>query len=223
MTTTVVFGDAADGYVRSQDATYAVARATGTLAVFGTILNVGQDNSGIWCQESFVGFDTSGLTGTVTAATLSLWCSSTGSLFTAEARVFDWGATLDTGDWVPGDSLAALTLVATLPQAFTAGAYNDFTEVALAANINQAGFTRLLINSDRQRLGNAPSGTDESAGFTEAGNAGTVNDPKLTVTTVVIPTATLSGTATSGMTESDVVAGGKVLTITLGGGATWIP
>ncbi|HEV2084852.1 MAG TPA: hypothetical protein VGR09_07205 [Gemmatimonadales bacterium] len=222
MPTTTIFGDPADGYNRSQDAAYAVARATGTLAFFGTILNVGQDNSGIWCQESLVGFDTSGLTGTVTAATLSLWCTSNGTLFTAEARVFDWGTVADTADWVAGDSLAGLTLVATLPQAFTVGAYNDFADVALAANINQAGFTRLLINSDRQRLGTAPTGTDESAGFTEAGAAGTTNDPSLTVTTALVPSAALSGSALASITEGDVVAGGKVLTITLTN-ATWIP
>lgn len=193
MTTTTIFGDVADNNIRSADATYAIARTGGALAVFAS-LKVGQDISGVWCVESLFEFDTSGLTGAVLDAILSLWLNNAGAeAFVAEVRIKDWGATVDTGDWVSGVDLGSLTLVASIPSTGigATGAYKDFTDVALAANINQAGFTRLLMNSDQHRLGNAPTST-QTLTFADADTAGTTSDPKLTVTTGA-PIAIISG------------------------------
>ena len=225
MATTVVFGDTADGQVQGSSTTYATARSTATTADSSApTQQVGQlfSTPTYFCLELFLGFDTSAITGTITSATLSLVDQVDNSVtdFVIECRLYDWGATLTTADWVPGASISQ-TLLATYNTAsgWTGNTYKDFTDVAMAANINQSGFTRFLLNSDRHRLGTTPTG-EERVSCSMADDAGTTNDPKLTIVTV--PAAALTGTATSGMTEANVVAGGKVLTITLTD-ATWIP
>lgn len=184
MSVTTVYSDASDGQIDSNNATYLTARSGGTLTVTGTNLRVGQDFTGglYHCYESFLSFDTTGLTSPV-SATLSLVdaVGATAS-WTIEARAQDFGLTLDTTDWVPGANLSALTLLATFDAAsFTGGVYHDFTDVAMAANINAAGFTRMIIDSSRMVAGTvAISGENFIAQPSET--AGTTSDPKLTLT-----------------------------------------
>jgi len=165
---------AASGQATSESATsYAVARSGGAITVSpGADFFVGQYyfpgdtyTAPYWdVFLSFLSFDTSGVVGTITAATLSLGLSSDSSTvdFTMQARVRDWGATLEAADYVPGADLGALTLAATLATAGigAAGAYKDMAEngTNLRGAINQAGFTRLLLCSDLDVAGTAPTG-----------------------------------------------------------------
>lgn len=114
-------------------------------------------------QESFIDFDTSTLVGTITVATLSLGLDedSSDTDFTVEARLHDWGTTLTTVDWVAGTLLGTKTLLATLPTLGigATGSYKAMTEsgTALRDNINRVGVTRIILCSDRHRIGTAPT------------------------------------------------------------------
>jgi hypothetical protein len=188
MPTTIVFGDAADGWIRGQDATYATARSTAfTSNSVNTDAVVGQDPPATYrCYEAFLAFDTSGITGVISSADLALASAADNSAtnFIIECRKRDWGPTLELADWVAGASLDTITpLVATYDIAASGWAgfgYHTFTDVAMVANINQAGFTRFLLNSDRHRLGTVPT-TLEQVSFATAENTGTSVDPKLTI------------------------------------------
>lgn len=116
--------------------------------------------------EQFLGFDTSAIPGTISAATLHLYLDYDGSGvdFVAEARLNDHGATVENADFVPGATLASKTLLATLSTVgVTTGGYRAFTNVALPANINRSGSTRMVIASDRTRTGVAPTAQEKIA------------------------------------------------------------
>jgi len=174
-----LYPSAQSGYLSSSNAAYATARAGSSLgANVGATPYVGQGYyagdyhtpAGYDLYEAFIDFDTSGVTGTIATATLSLGLSADNSStdFTVEARVRDWGSTLTTADWVAGADLASLTLAATLATngIGAAGAYKAMTEVgtSLRGAINQAGITRFVLASDRTRLSTDPSG-DEFVAF----------------------------------------------------------
>lgn len=183
-TTYTIFGDAADGYCRASSSNLTTADAVNTSA---NGINIGQQ-VGIY-DEGFIAFDTSGVAGTITAVTLSLYGDLDASTtdFIVEARIHDWGATLTTADWVPGNTLGTKTLVASKSTSggWSTVAYNVLTsEAAFLSNINQAGFTRLILCSSRQRSGNAPSGAEVIA-CKSANNSGTSQDPKLVIQALV--------------------------------------
>ena len=194
MTTTVVYADAADGYLESLDGTYSTARAGAGLSAntTGTLI-VGQEESGgiYGVYESFVNFDTSAITDSdmITAALLELGLSADQSTtdFTCQARTRDWGATLTTADFVAGASLGALTLLATRATSGigATGSLKAFTENGsnLRDAINKTGLTSMILCSDRHVAGNTPSGaTQEMVRWYSANEAGTSLDPTLTVT-----------------------------------------
>ena len=156
-----------DIYASSTTGDYAVAReGTGAKSKQFTDAdrtNVGQVRAGttIRCIEGFAVFDTSSIgSSTVTSATLSTYfvTDNTAQDFTVQARLYDWGATLETADYVAGSALSGYTLLAhyALSGTFT-GAYRDFTNDALASNINGSGYTRIIFNSDRHSSNTAPA------------------------------------------------------------------
>jgi hypothetical protein len=157
MATTVVFGDEADAHVSGRNNTYATARTTGTDIFNGPsdVIAIGQRfvTPQYRCEQGVVAFDTSTILGTVTGADLTLQASTNLSTtdFTIEARLHDWGATAEIADFVSGADLASKTLLATYDtvDGWTAAAI--FTDVAMAASVNQSGFTRLVLASDRHR------------------------------------------------------------------------
>lgn len=202
MTTYTIFGAVSDGYVRSfSETSYAIARAgTESLSAVGSDLNIGQrDFAGEWSvYEAFVDFVTSVVLGTISSAVLSLYLKNDNSIdtdFTIEARIRDWGTTLETADYVAGASLSALTSVATLATSGigATGAYKAFVDVAMVANVNQAGSTRMLISSSRTRLNNAAL-EEEYVIFADASTSGTTNDPKLVVEATSVGGAVSQGT-----------------------------
>lgn len=176
-----------DGGLYCLDASYANARSgAGTTTVWGFGGNpVGQSlviGATYWVFQSFLSFDTSSIPGIPTAAVLSTYMTAvdnTDGSFTNEARQYDWGTTLTTADWVPGASLSGQTLLATLDSSgVSTSAYNDFTDVAMVANLNRAGYTRMVVSSSQTRLNNPPTLTsnDTFSAYTEG------NIAKLTVT-----------------------------------------
>ena len=194
MATLTVYSDAADGEVYWHDATYSNARSgSGTSQVLDGTNNFspGQFESGgeFWCGQAFVSFDTSplGAGATVSGAVLSLYDNSdfvADNAFTMEARLQDWGTSVADSDFVAGGSLSGLTLLGSKTSASrSAAAYNDFSDTAMAANVNKTGSTRMIVCSSRQTGNNAPSsGQFEYWSFFSAGQAGTTNDPKLVIT-----------------------------------------
>lgn len=189
MPTVVIYGDAGDGQIQSSDLTYALARegtgATLTANTTNVVNNAGQTAGGgtSFCYECFVAFDTTGIGGASAGElAIAMFGDQSTTNFILESRLDDWGATLTAADFVAGSGLGALPLLATYDSTVVPsdGAYLVFTDVALAGNINAAGFTRMVLASSRHRLANAPAGP-EYLQLVLADQAGTIQDPKLTI------------------------------------------
>ena len=190
MATLIVYDTTPTGAreVRSNSTVYATARAGASL-ITETADWIGQDFGTPlhYCFECYYQFDTSALGADATVSAVSLELdgltdnSTTDSTF--EARAYDWGGTVTTADWVAGDSLAALTLLATWATSGFSAGYNAFTsDAAFPAAINRTGFTRFLIASDRLRLATTPTGPEKVSFVGPANPANPPNVPKLTVT-----------------------------------------
>lgn len=172
MPTYTIDADTTFDYLVSTDFTYSVARSGGGAVVpIGTSgAQVGQTvqspGLGYYCLEAFLSFDTSAVVGTPTSCELSLYAISGDTLaalynnFTVEARLYDWGSTVTSGDFIPGASLGSHPLVATCDAGdFTvADGYVPFAENGsdFIDNLNLAGTTHLVISSSRHRLGTVP-------------------------------------------------------------------
>lgn len=188
MTTLTAHSLAADAFLRSENLVYLTARTGSSVTLFSSSPIVGQTISGADSRvyEAFLSFDTSSIpdTATITSATLSLDGISDSSTtdFTIQARLYDWGTAVTTGDWVAGESLSALPLLATFATAGGFGTgYNDFTsEATFKDNISKTGETRIILCSSRTVNGNAPGGA-EFVTFNFSDAAGTSEDPKLVV------------------------------------------
>lgn len=192
-TVSTFYSGTSDGYLVSVHATYATARSTfsgGTsVSDADTTMACGQMKPGDFqLYEMFVQFDTSAIddSDAVSQAVLSLYGTVDLSTtdFTAEARLYDWGASLTVADWVAGASLSSLTRVATHASAgFATSAYNDFTEDGsnFRSAVNTTGATRLILVSDRLVAGTEPTG-NELWLVSTADETGTTQDPKLVVT-----------------------------------------
>jgi hypothetical protein len=189
MTVSTFFSTTADGIVRSgPGTTYSTVRAGTSLFLdnAGTTFPVGQTfiTPNYRCWEGFLDFDTSSIadTDTIDSVVLSLWGESNESDtdFTVEARLQDWGATLETTDWIAGADLGTPPLMATYATTgFTTGVYNAFTsDAAFVGNINKAGVTRLVLCSERHRNNTTPTGLERVIFQSNEG----ANDPKLVVT-----------------------------------------
>lgn len=159
--THTLYATAQSGEIDSLAAAYEDARAgSGSKAMYkGVDIYLGQYLSGgpsYGVEMGMLEFDTSGVDGTITSAVLSLGLKSDGTPsvdFIVQARSRDWGVTSEAADWVPGDELAALTLLATLDTSGMGaiGEYKNMVESgsALRSAINQNGFTRMILTSDR--------------------------------------------------------------------------
>lgn len=187
MTTYTIYSGTGDGTITSSNGTYSTARSGSGLSAdtSDTTLFVGQTALGSFeCKEAFVSFDTSGVAGAVTSATLSLFINGLelpSTNFTLNARRLDWG-TLTTADWIAGASLSGQTLLATYATSTgTSNAYAALTsQAAFLTNINQSGTTGIILSSSRHEAGTS-SDFNERLGFYSADRSGTTNDPKLVV------------------------------------------
>lgn len=192
VTVTTIYGDVADGVIRSGPGTFTQARDGISLAIDDTnavtnqttgLLDIGDH----YFYEFAEGFDTSSIpdTDVVSLVVFSIWdFGSSADAFTVQARLSDWGATLTTADWVAGASLAALTLLATFATSTgNVGNYANFTEngTNFRTAINKTGFTRFLLVSDDQ-VNNTDPGVTSKNDWLSADQGGTANDPKLVIT-----------------------------------------
>ena len=204
--TLTVYADTADDEVISNHGTYTTAAdGGGTLALRGsteTAQVVGQQKPGdYYCHEAFESFDTSSLADsgiTLTGADLSIYVAwnPTETAWTLQARAFDWGASVTTGDFRTRAQLSALDLLASLASgSLGTGAYRTLTaESAFLSAIVTDGTTRIVLCSDRHAAGTAPTNY-ELISYSTADAGGTTQDPKLVITYTVQNTATLSTTS----------------------------
>jgi len=161
--------------------------------------------------QGLFAFDTSalGASANISAADFSLYGNANNSVtdFTVQCRLKDWGATVDTGDWVAGADLGSQTLLATFGTAgWSTAAYNDFSDIAFPANVNKTGTTRVLICSGNQADNTAPTG-DEYVSCHYGDQTGTTQDPKLVITYTTSVDVTVTSVAAT------AVAAGQVPTV----------
>lgn len=189
MSTVSTFLATVDGHVSSSSAVYETMRAGSTLAATtaSSLMQVGQrfltpTYSG-W--EAFVSFDTSSLPVLidVSSAVFSVRGSSNNSTtdFTMELRSYNWSPTIQGGDWLAGDNVAAnSTLRATCASTSYSTSYMDFADVALPAYISSTPTLDFIVVSDRFRIDTTP--TDEEFLAVKTLEAGAGFEPKLVVT-----------------------------------------
>jgi hypothetical protein len=191
MTTSTFFSDVSDGRVESTSTVYATARAGAGLSVntTSTTTSFGQNftTPNYVLRQVFLGFDTSSIPDTDTIDSVVLSLSGTidpgDNNDDPEARIFDWGTTVETTDWRDGTAYNALTRVATRDNSITWSVvgYNDFaSDGTFITNINTTGFTRLVVCTAEFAAAGAPL-IDERFGLFMADQADTTNDPKLVV------------------------------------------
>ncbi len=187
MATLTVYAKESDGRINSESGAYSGARAgTGTLSAWtGNLANVGQYKNGVYaCYKYFNQYDTSSIDAgdDIVSAKEEIYNhdDATDTNFTMEVREYDWGTSLETGDWIPGADLGDYTLLSSKAVSPSAG-YNEFPDSAnFRAAINKTGDTRLVHNSDRHRIGTTPTGR-EWVQWRTASYTGTDNDPKLII------------------------------------------
>jgi len=167
------------GVLESLSATYATARSGGgTINETSTGGQVGQTLSpgGLYyCWEVFLPFPTGSIPdgATITSVTFEVygWYDHSATPFTLGVYAVDYGATLETSDFVPGATVVTLTRLASISsESITFNGYDTWTNDGsnFLAAINKTGDTRLLIASSRHAGNNTPSGEEYSAFHTNA-------------------------------------------------------
>jgi hypothetical protein len=196
------------GYVRSQASNYNNARAgSGSKSLTQSTSQVaGQQFLGgvHYIDEAFLEFDTSTITGTISSVVLKVYITNiyADNSFTCQARLYDYGTSLTTADWVPGADVSGDTLLATLASgSMSANAYNSFTNVAFPANINTSGKTRFYLTTDNFASATSP-GSNEKEAFIFQSPTGT-NVPQLVV-------VTSESTGTASLTQANATISAAV-------------
>lgn len=191
MTVYTIYSGTNDGHISSgPSTTYSVVRAGTNLSATtsGTALVTGQNFAGrtnYIAFEGFVSFDTSSVSGTITSASLTLTPSSVyGPSYYILAKIYDWGTTVTTADWVAGASLSSYTDYGSVNITSTSTSARTFSDVngGFGPQINTSGETRILLVSQDQQTGSAPTGV-EYVQWYSAEQSGTTNDPVLSVVT----------------------------------------
>lgn len=164
--------------------------------------------------EGFIEFDTSSIpdSESVIDAVLSITAvNSTGSSYTLQAYLHDFGSTVTVGDWVAFTVVGAKPLLATFPVGSlvvnTRQAWSS--QAAFPANINKTGFTRILLITDKEVSSTSPGG-NEFTNIADGTYATSALRPRLVVTTNSVPdtptnlTKSLPNTDTSPVFTADV-------------------
>lgn len=195
MTTTICYGDTADGYLENFSATYSTAlNGGGTWSVADTAATTvrwGQKFSSpnYFTTEAFLSWSFTVPAGeVVTAAYIRLSASSAANTAVTRAleiREYDWGASMTTADWRTAAQFGALTNMATIDSAQNAGVlYMSAGSSNLVDRLALTSPVRVVCTSDRQRQSTTPS-VDEEAYFISSDYGGTGYDPALIFTSVV--------------------------------------
>lgn len=146
------------GYVISENANVATARAGSNLFSGTTNLYLGfsaASGPNYEINQTFFEFDASAFTGVAAYARLRIhtggWDIHTGDDGQLiEARLYDFGAAVTTADYRTPTNFNAGALLATYPMDDITGSsqWLEFTDVALLANINFSGTTRIVLCTD---------------------------------------------------------------------------
>jgi len=229
MATYVIYANTGSGVAYSGDATYASARdGTGSslgvnvLTFSNSMTNTLVAGPFYQVNETFWLFDTSATgSGSLVSVELSLTqntAAGSGSV-PCSFRYYTWSTPLVGGDFRSAAAASALTVAGTYT--FTANTAGLRTSTfSDTSGVNRSGNTTLVGVTDTHVAGTAPANNDQQIVTEETFAGGSSTDPYLTIETGA--SAALTGTITSSATESDIVAGGKTIILTLTNG-TWIP
>ena len=222
MTTYTIYASSPTGYLESIDTTSEADAANGlgddTFAeiVDGGFIDLTVINSpgDYRAHEGLLTFDTSGVSGTVSDADLSLYVIdvTVDTAGTLQARLHDFGASITTADWVNRAGLPGKTLLGEWDYAGGETGYQTFTDVAFAANINQSGSTRVLLH-DESLLTTLAAGVN-SLVFDDQTASGTTQDPKLVIEAGGSPQGITGALYTNSNTFYGATVGRGTVTIT---------
>lgn len=203
MTTTIAFSDSADGGVYSWNANYWTARAgSGQTVTNNAEITWGQGyntpafpGANYVIDQAFLTFTFTPPTSAERVVSAEIWAYSTFAYNTSVNRYItwverDWGGTLEPADYVPCDTLNAITpLLANVgPEAEEAvGQWMTAGSDALAARVAVSSPLRVVGASDRARTG-AGTLMDERCNMYSSDSSGTSTDPRLVFTTVAVST-----------------------------------
>lgn len=189
MATLTAYATTGDGYISSNNASYATANSGSGLSAdtAGTIATAGQNVSGnyfIW--QSFFSFDTSAIpdAATISAASLDLYGQADSSTtdFALRWRIYDWSSGgLTTADWRTAAQLGGLTALGEYNTSggWTTSGYNAMPATS-PTNITKTGTTYVIVYSAEDQSSSAPT-NPEYVNFRTTDQTGTTQDPKLTV------------------------------------------
>lgn len=211
MTVNIAYASTTGGHIRSMDANYTTCRNGASLSVFASELSCawGQAQTGgttYWVYETFESFSISvSAADSVVASYVQVVANSAFNPSFSRALQwyeYDWGSSLDSGDWRNAAWWSGKTVLATdmNMQMFSSNIVTAGSD-ALTARI-QAGTSplRMVTSTDRQVNGYTPS-IQEDGSYRSADTSGTSDDPALVWLT--IPTSTLSYTAQGSVRLSD--------------------
>jgi hypothetical protein len=189
-----------DGYVQSNSTVYNTARAGASLSADTTsnFALAGQEKVGssFFCDEAFFQWAYTAVATNeelVTARIALRFYNTNGTSSVSrnfEVREKDWSTSLTTADWVAGDDLANLDAMGAVHDLSSGVA--PFKEYQLARDPLleriRTGVTplRVLVNTDRHRNGNAPTGEEYGAFASANYSSGTY------ASTLALATMTLS-------------------------------
>lgn len=168
MSTSVVLGSSTDGYLESSSTSYSSALSGSNLQVPGNsspLMYCGQSlGSGVrYVWQSFVGFSWTAPVGeTPVAAYLRLTAAQTTGTSTSrdlEARVYDWGSSVGTGDWRTPAQLSSARLAARVADAHRAAGLTMRAGLN-PADVETSATLRYVLASSRNRRQQAPSGLE---------------------------------------------------------------
>lgn len=207
MTTTTIYASTTNSaLVTSRNATYTTARAGSNKAVNlpNSVLSFNPCNSFVspnyFCHEVLLDFDTSSIpdTATINTVTLQIYTTaSTSATYTVECRIYDYGSSITTADYVAGANIGTYTLAASLPSSsLFNNNYTSFSEngTNFVDNINKTGSTRLLVSVDKLRLGTVPTDNSVNPTFSDPDDSTSAHRPALVIEYTNIYTQANAGT-----------------------------
>lgn len=186
----------AGGEIVTYDAVYTNSRDGLTGIVFnnGNVERVGQEfavDTNYYVVETFDQFDTSGLpdTNVISIAVIEVYGSGlTTVAFTIRARDKNYGASVNTGDWIKPADASALTLLSSMDTSeLSLSGYVELLPNGdnLKNAINVSGTTYIAFTSSRHEAGTVPAVDPlgfEICGWYSSDETGSTKDPKLTIT-----------------------------------------
>jgi hypothetical protein len=177
---TIIIYATNDGTPTGSTATWATtADSASAVDTSSTTLYAGVTFSGGFyvAQEYFTRFDTAG-SPFPDSATVAIQSTMTTTLTRPiQCSSYDWGTTVEVGDFRSRSQLAGLTVLDG-ESSFTTSQYADWSIGGAA--VNTSGFTSLVFFSEYHRLDIAPSASARVL-FTSTSSAGTTSDPYLTI------------------------------------------